>query len=82
LQKEIVAKGTELTLDELYSRLLAGETFKLERALAPASCKDCNGFGKVPDKSGGYRKGDGKVPCSTCRGHGKIIPIQPLVVRW
>ncbi len=82
LQKEIASKGTELSLDELYSRLLAGETFKIERAQAPVACKDCNGFGKVPDKGGGYRKGDGKIPCDVCRGHGKVIPIQPLVVRW
>lgn len=82
IHKEIVAKGAEVTLDELYSRLLAGETFKIERAQAPVVCKNCNGFGKVPDKGGGHRKGDGKLPCSPCRGHGKIIPVQPLVVRW
>lgn len=82
LQKEIVAKGKELTVDELYSRLLAGETFKIDRAQAPVLCKNCNGFGKVPDKGGGHRKGDGKLPCVVCRGHGKVIPVQPLVVRW
>ncbi len=82
LQKEIAAKGAELTVDELYSRLLAGETFKIERAQPPVVCKGCNGFGKVPDKGAGYRRGDGKVPCSACRGYGKVIPIQPLVVRW
>ena len=82
LHKEIEAKGTTLTIDELYSRLLAGETFKIERAQPPVVCKGCNGFGKVPDKGAGYRRGDGKVPCSACRGYGKVIPIQPLVVRW
>lgn len=82
LRKEIAAKGPDLSLDDLYSRLLAGETFKIERDQAPVACKNCNGFGKVPDKGGGYRRGDGKIPCGACRGLGKVIPIQPLVVRW
>lgn len=82
LQKEVAQKGPKLTLDELYSKLLAGETFHLERAQPAAVCKECNGFGRVADKGTGYRKGDGRIPCPICRGEGKVIPIQPLLLKW
>lgn len=82
IHKEVAAAYPDVTLDSLYSRLLAGETFRIERSLKPISCKGCNGFGKVPDKGSGYRSKDGKLPCPACKGTGKVDCSQVIFVKW
>lgn len=82
LHKELVALQPALTLDSLYSRLLAGETFRLERPDKPAVCKGCNGFGKIPDKGSSYRTKDGKLECPDCKGLGKIDSVRVILIKW
>lgn len=82
LYKELAGSNPGLTLDSLYSRLLAGETFKVERAQKPVTCKGCNGFGRVPDKSSSSRSKDGKVVCPECNGAGKKSATQTILVKW
>ena len=81
IYKEVSANHPQLTLDSLYSRLLAGETFKVER-LKPMTCRGCNGFGKIPDKGPGSRSGDGKLVCPDCKGVGKLDAYQVIVIKW
>ena len=82
LHKELVVSNPGLTLDSLYSRLLAGETFRLERPDKPAVCKGCNGFGKVPDKGSSYRSKDGKLECPDCKGVGKFDSVRVILIKW
>lgn len=82
LLREIEFTEPGITAETLYSRLLRGETFKIRRPDKIVVCKDCNGFGKVPDKSSSYRSKDGKVDCPSCAGIGKLACTQIILVKW
>lgn len=82
LHKELAVLHPGLTLDALYSRLLAGETFRLERSDKPVVCKGCNGFGKIPDKGSSYRTKDGKLECPDCKGLGKFESVRLILIKW
>lgn len=81
IYKEVAASNPQLTLDSLYSRILAGGTFKVERVKA-MTCRGCNGFGRIPDKGSGSRSGDGKLACPDCKGAGKVDATQVIVIKW